>query len=49
MGIIESASKLAEIVHLLAIEKGITDIEAWDEAVEEYSKLYESKKEEYRS
>ncbi|NMS88695.1 hypothetical protein HGQ85_02055 [Clostridioides difficile] len=46
MGIIESASKLAEIVHLLAIEKGITDVEAWDEAVEEYSKLYEERRNE---
>ncbi|MCC0683813.1 hypothetical protein KGF42_02380 [Clostridioides sp. ZZV15-6383] len=46
MGIIESASKLAEMAHLLAIEKGITDIEAWDEAVEEYSKLYEERRKE---
>lgn len=46
MGIIESASKLAEIVHLLAIKKGVTDIEAWDEAVEEYSKLYEERRKE---
>ncbi|HBH3227507.1 TPA: hypothetical protein KSJ25_003257 [Clostridioides difficile] len=46
MGIIESASKLAEIVHLLAVEKGITDIEAWDEAVKEYSKIYEERRNE---
>lgn len=41
MGILELASKLSEIVYLVAKEKGITKEEAWDEGVEIFKNEYE--------
>lgn len=44
MGILENASKLSEMVQSVASEKGITQQEAWDEAVVEYKERYEESK-----
>lgn len=44
MGILENASKLSELVQNVASEKGITQQEAWDEAIVEYKEKYEDNK-----
>lgn len=41
MGILEAASKLREIVQHVANERGISEQEAWEEAIIEFRKKYE--------
>lgn len=41
MGILDMASKLTEIVCLVANQKSITEEEAWDEAIEIFKDRYE--------
>lgn len=41
MGIIEAAIILREIAIDIAIKNGITEQQAWDEALEEFKKQYE--------
>lgn len=41
MGIIEAARILREIAIDISIKNGITEQQAWDEALEEFKKQYE--------
>jgi len=41
MGIIEAATILREIAIEIATKNGITEQQAWDEALEEFKKKYE--------
>lgn len=41
MGILEAASKLREIVKNVATERGISEQEAWDEALIKFREQYE--------
>lgn len=42
MSIIESAIKLSEVVQSIAKEKGISEEEAWAEAIKVYREEYEN-------
>lgn len=42
MSIIESAIKLSEVVQSIAKEKGISEEEAWTEAIKVYREEYEN-------
>ncbi|MCW0603648.1 hypothetical protein [Clostridioides difficile] len=41
MGILEGATKIRDIAKKNAIEKKITEQEAWDDAIKEYKEKYE--------
>lgn len=41
MGILEDATKIREIAKRIARENGITEQEAWNDAIEEYKEKYE--------
>lgn len=41
MGIIEAARILREIAKEIAMKNGITEQQAWDEALEEFKRQYE--------
>ncbi|WP_255613378.1 MULTISPECIES: hypothetical protein [unclassified Clostridioides] len=41
MGILEGATKIRDIAKRIAIEKKITEQEAWNDAIKEYKEKYE--------